>query len=145
VFSDAEGREAVFSENLTSLEAWYADSENPQCQDGSSLTRITGGSLTSYRGEQGGVAQVERLAKFRTLFGIDIDPENGVLSEEGSACHQYLCSVGDALELGFRANCSTVKVLNARNTPEIQGCCCVRSNGLPKGGSWSYLPLLNGD
>ena len=79
MFSGAEGQETVVPEKLASFEAWYADPDNPvNAKMDLVLSRITGGeSCLDIGGRIGEVfLRLQRLAKFRTLLGIDIDPEN---------------------------------------------------------------------
>ena len=108
MFSGTEGRETVFSERLAFLEVWYADSDNPvNAKMDLALSRITGGESCLDIGCRTGEAllRLQRLAKFRTLFGIDIDPENvGYCLKKLAHATNIFVSVGDVLELGFRAN-----------------------------------------
>jgi hypothetical protein len=79
VFSGAEGQETVVPEKLASFEAWYADPDNPvNAKMGLALSRITNGGSCLDIGCRIGEAflRLQRLAKFRTSLGIDIDPEN---------------------------------------------------------------------
>ena len=130
MFSGAEGRETVFSEKLASLEAWYADPDNPvNAKMDLALSRITGGESCLDIGCRTGEAllRLQRLAKFRTLFGIDIDPENVEYCRRKVAhATNIFVSVGDALELGFGANsfdCVTVlDVLEHIRNPRLVLC-----------------------
>jgi ubiquinone/menaquinone biosynthesis C-methylase UbiE len=133
----------VFSEKLASLEAWYADPDNPvNAKMDLALSRITGGESCLDIGCRTGEAllRLQRLAKFRTLFGIDIDPENVEYCRKKVAhATNIFVSVGDALELGFGANsfdCVTVlDVLEHIRNPRLVLCEVERA--AKGGGRWS--------
>jgi ubiquinone/menaquinone biosynthesis C-methylase UbiE len=151
VFSGAEDQETVVPKKLASFEAWYADPDNlVNAKMDLALARITGGESCLGIGCRTGEAllRLQRLAKFLTLLGIDIDPENVEYCRKKVAhATNIFVSVGDVLELGFRANSfdcvMLLDVLEHIRNPRLALCEVERA--AKKRVGVGPIPFLSGD